>query len=250
MNLEICVDSVESAIAAEAGGAQRVELCSGLAEGGITPSVGLLRAVRARIGIGLHVMIRPRGGDFLYSEDELEIMREDIAVAAQYGADGVVLGLLSANGDVDLRRTRDLVELARPMQVTFHRAIDMSCDLEAALEDSMRAGANRILTSGAAASAMQGSERIARLVELAGEQIQVMVAGGVRPENVAQIADETHANHFHAALRKPVASLMQHQNRTAQLGAPDSDDYVRYVVRLEDVRSLRQAMDAVERVMT
>jgi copper homeostasis protein len=246
MNLEICVDSVESAVAAEAGGAQRVELCSGLAEGGITPSTGLLRAVRSRISIGLHVMIRPRGGDFLYSEDELEIMREDIATAGQYGADGVVLGLLTEKGDVDLERTRYLVELARPMQVTFHRALDMSRDLEAALGDAIRAGANRILTSGAAANAMQGRQRIARLVQLAGDQIQIMVAGGVRPENVALIADQTRASHFHAALRKPVPSLMQHQNRTAQLGAPDTDDYVRYVVQAEDVRRLRQAMDAVD----
>jgi len=246
MNLEICVDSVESAVAAEAGGAQRVELCCGLAEGGLTPSAGLLRAVRSRIKIGIHVMIRPRGADFLYSEDELSIMRDDIAVAAQSGADGVVFGLLKTNGDVDVERTRELVELAHPMEVTFHRAIDMSRDLEASLESVIEAGAKRILTSGAAVNATQGSPRIAGLVQLAGDRIQIMVAGSIRPENVAQIATETRAQHFHAALRTLIPSAMKYENRTVHLGTPDADDYARYVSRAEDVRRLRHAMDEID----
>ena len=246
MHLEICVDSVESAIAAEAGGAQRVELCSSLSEGGLTPSAGLMRAVRSRIDIGIHVMIRPRSGDFLYSDDELSIMRDDIAIAAQAGADGIVLGLLKANGDVDVERARELADLARPMEATFHRAIDMSRNLESSLESVIETGANRILTSGAAVNAIQGSQRIARLVQLAGDRIQVMVAGSVRPENIAQIAAATGATHFHAALRTAIPSAMKHENRTVHLGAPGADDYMRYATLAEDVRRLRRAIDSIE----
>lgn len=246
MDLEICVDSVESAVAAEAGGAQRVELCSALTEGGLTPSAGLMRAVRSRIGIGVHVMIRPRGGDFLYSQDELAIMREDIATAAECGADGIVLGLLTAGGDVDVEQTRALVELARPMHVTFHRAIDMSRDMEAAVEAVIATGAGRILTSGGAPTALEGSPQIQKMVELAQGRIQIMVAGGVRPVNVEQLAQETNATHFHAALRMAFPSGMTYQNRAVQMGTPDMDDYVRYAVRAEDVERLRLAIDAAE----
>jgi len=156
MQLEICVDSVESAMAAQEGGAQRVELCSALTEAGLTPSIGMIRAVRKHISIGLHVMIRPRGGDFLYSEDEVDVMREDIALAAESGANGVVFGLLTEDGDVDLARTIELIEIARPMEVTFHRAIDMARDLEAAVGDVIQAGADRLLTSGGAQNALLG----------------------------------------------------------------------------------------------
>jgi copper homeostasis protein len=244
MDLEICADSVDSAAAAESGGAQRVELCSALIEGGLTPSLGLIRAVRARVGIGVHVMIRPRGGDFLYSADEMAIMREDIALAAECAVDGVVLGLLTASGDVDVDRTRELVELARPMEVTFHRAIDMSHDLESALEDVIRTGADRVLTSGGEQTAMQGRRRIRRLVQAAEGRIRVMAGGGVRPENVLELIQETAAAEFHSALRTMTPSPVEQQVRSIHLGDPGIDEYTRSVVRAEDVRSLRQAMDA------
>lgn len=245
MELEICIDSVESAIAAEAGGAQRVELCSALSEGGLTPSAGLMRAVRTRTGVAVYAMIRPRGGDFYYSEDEFQIMRDDIACAAEMGAAGVVLGLLTKDGEVDLERTAELVRLARPMQVTFHRALDMARDLDAALEDVVRTGADRVLTSGGAQNAVLGSERVAELVDAARGRIGVMVCGNVRPENVLQIAQATGAREFHSALRRAVESPVTYRNVGLNLGDEGTDEYTRHVVVAEDVRNLRMALDHV-----
>jgi len=243
MELEICVDSVESAIAAEAGGAQRVELCSALSEGGLTPSAGLIRAVRSRIGIGVFAMIRPRGGDFYYSDDDFQVMRDDIVCAAGMGATGVVLGLLTRDGEVDVERTAELVRLARPMPVTFHRALDMTRDLDAALEDVVSTGAHRVLTSGGAQNALLGSERAASLVEMARGRIGVMVCGNVRPENVQQIAQATGAREFHSALRTAVPSPVTYRNVGLNLGDAGSDEYSRHVVVAQDVRNLRLALD-------
>jgi copper homeostasis protein len=243
MDLEICADSVDSAVAAEFGGAQRIELCSALIEGGLTPSLGLIRAVRSRIGIGVHVIIRPRGGDFLYSSDELAVMKEDIALAAQCGVEGVVLGMLNADGNVDVEQTRELVEAARPMEVTFHRAIDMARDIDAAVEDVIRTGADRVLTSGGEQTAMLGRERIRELVQATGGRIRLMVGGGVRAENVQELIQATGAAEFHSAVRSTIPSPVAYQVRGVHLGDPGIDDYARSVVRAEDVRMLRQAMD-------
>ncbi len=240
--LEICIDSVESALAAQSGGAQRVELCSALLEGGLTPSLGLIRAVRSRLSIPVHVMIRPRAGDFLYSADELAVMREDITLAAQAGADGVVFGLLTADSEVDVEHTRELVQLARPMHVTFHRAIDMTRDIDSALEDVIATGADIVLTSGAAPTAILGSDQLRSLVQSAGDRIRIMVGGGVRAQNVSQIAQATHALEFHAALRHSIPSPIRHQIRNVRLGDEGVDDYARTVVLADDVRELQQAI--------
>lgn len=249
MELEICVDSVESAVAAEQGGARRVELCSALSEGGLTPSLGLLRAVRSRIGIGVYAMIRPRGGDFFYSDDEFSIMRDDIGYAAEAGANGVVFGLLTADGNVDVERTGRLVEEARSaspsMEVTFHRAIDMARGLDRAFEDVVRTGAHRVLTSGGAQSAMAGSAQVAGLVQAAKGRIGVMVCGNVRSENVQRIAQATGAREFHASLRVRVPSPVTYRNPELSLGEPGSDEYTRQVVVARTVRTLREAMDGV-----
>jgi copper homeostasis protein len=244
MELEICVDSVESALAAESGGAQRVELCSGLVEGGLTPSLGLIRSVRLSIGIGLHVMIRPRGGDFLYSDEELAVMREDIGLAARSGVQGVVLGLLTADGRVDVERTLALVELARPMEVTFHRAIDMTSDVGEALEEVIESGADRVLTSGGEQTAVLGCRRIHDMVRAAQGRIGLMAGGGVRAENVQYIARATGAVEFHAGLRRPMPSRARYQVQKISLGEPGVDNYARSVVMQADVRTLRQAVDA------
>jgi copper homeostasis protein len=241
-DLEICVDSLESAVAAEAGGATRIELCNSLTEGGLTPSLGLLRAVRSRVRIGVHVMIRPRAGDFLYSADELAVMREDIVLAAQNGADGIVLGLLTAEGNIDVEQTRELVALARPMEVTFHRAFDMARDINTALQDVIHAGADRILTSGAEPTAMQGRHHICELVREAKGRIEIMAGGGVRAENAGEILRVSGVRDFHAALRRQVPSPMKHHRRKIHLGTPGLDEDTRYMVRAADVRTLRLAI--------
>jgi copper homeostasis protein len=245
MELEICVDSVESAVAAETGGAQRIELCSALSEGGLTPSAGTMREVRARVKLGVYAMIRPRGGDFLYSVEELAIMRRDIETAREAGADGIVLGLLNIDGTIDIQNTTELVKLARPMKVTFHRAIDMTPDMAQALEDVIATGAVRILTSGGEANASLGSARLATLVKANAGRIKIMVCGNVRPENLNEIASITGAQEFHAAMRTPVASPVTFRNRNLSMGDPNNDEYLRYVVHAEDVANLRKAIDSM-----
>ena len=248
IELEICIDSVQAAVAEEMGGAQRVELCSALIEGGLTPSVGMIRAARSRINIGLFVMIRPRGGDFIYSDEELAAMRDDIAQAKQSGADGVVFGLLKPSGEVDIERTRGLVDLARPMQVTFHRAFDMSLDMETALDDIIRTGADRILTSGGESTGVLGSETIARMVQRSAGRIGVMACGEICADNVQQVARATGATQFHAALRTAVPSPAIHRKAELYMGKPGVDEFTRYTVLVEDVRALREAIDTVRPV--
>jgi len=246
MVLEICVDSVESARAAQAGGAQRVELCSSLIEGGVTPSSGLISAVRECLTIPMVTIVRPRGGDFFYSREEIGVIRKDIAAARDQGANGVALGVLLRDGQVDIERTRELVELARPMQVTFHRAIDWAPDMEEALEQVIVAGADRILTSGGAPTAMLGVKRIACMVARADRRIGVMVCGTVRKHNIGEIARRTHALEFHASLRKATSSPVTYRNEMLSLSQPGVDEFARYAIAAEDVRALRDALTAAQ----
>jgi copper homeostasis protein len=243
MVLEVCIDSVESAMAAERGGSKRVELCSDLLEGGITPGAGLIASARRHIAIDLYVMIRPRGGDFFYTDLEFEVMQEEIVHVRRLGADGIVLGLLDQQGRVDVVRTRELVELAAPLPVTFHRAIDMTRDLSAALDDVIATGAIRILTSGGAASVPQGMAEIARLVQAARGRIAIMPGGGITPENIAAIAEATGASEFHSSARTAFPSPVRFRKQGISMGDLHDREYRRFNVRAENVRALLHGLD-------
>jgi copper homeostasis protein len=243
--LEICVDSVESAITAERGGAQRVELCSDLLEGGIGPSPGLLEQVRERVEIDVFTMIRPRGGDFFYTPEEFAVMRADIQYAKQLGADGVVLGILDADGFVDVSRTRELVELARPLPVTFHRAIDVSADLADSLERVILSGARRVLTSGGKRRAVDSVQDISSAIRRTQGRLTVMAGGGLTPENIRLVAETTGASEFHASLNTSIPSPVRHRSDSLFLGTDIERDYSRYMVREEDVRALREELDSI-----
>lgn len=242
MQIEICVDSPEGVIAARDGQANRVELCDNLFEGGTTPSIGAMKMARRVGGIALHVIIRPRGGDFLYSVVEFDTMRTDIEAARTSRVDGVVIGLLTADGNIDKERTAELVTLARPMSVTFHRAFDVCRDPFAALEDLIEIGVDRVLTSGQQADAVSGAETIRQLVEAAGDRILVMACGGLDETNVADVISKTGVSEVHFTAFESVESEMEFRNDTVVMGSEDAgSEYVRQVTSAEKVRRVIEA---------
>jgi copper homeostasis protein len=198
--VEACVDSVASSLAAERGGAGRLELCDAIFDGGTTPSAGMITACKATVSIPVFVMIRPRGGGFVYSEAERDVMRRDIVVARELGADGVVIGGLHPDGTVDLSLVRILVEAAQQLPVTFHRAFDITPDLAASLELLADAGVQRILSAGGASTAADGATVLADLVRKAGSRIVVMAGGGVREENVRRLVSVSGVREVHVRL--------------------------------------------------
>jgi copper homeostasis protein len=198
--LEISVETLEGALAAELGGADRIELCRNLSVGGVTPGSDLLRAVRAQVRIPIFSMVRPRAGDFIYSSAEFAEMKRTISAAKESGMNGIVLGILTKEGRVDVQRTRELAELARPLPVTYHRAFDEIADLHQALEDVIQAGAKRILTSGGAKSALKGGAVLAELMEAAGGRIVIVPGAGISGANIVEVARRTRACEFHSGL--------------------------------------------------
>jgi copper homeostasis protein len=223
--VEACVDSIDSALAAAHGGAHGIELCANLVEGGTTPSAGTLALCRERLDIPIHVLIRPRGGDFLYSTAEFTVMLEDIRRAKQAGAQGVVTGALRADGDIDAERTRELIGAARPMRVTFHRAFDVCRDPAAALETLIALGADRVLTSGQAATAPEGAQTIARLVRQAAGRITILPGGGITEDNVAELVRATGVTEVHLTGAVTRQSDMTFRAPTVEIGsaAPRSE---------------------------
>jgi copper homeostasis protein len=247
MIFEVCVDSIIGAQAAERGGAGRVEVCDNLVEGGTTPSIGLLWALRKKLAIDINAMIRPRGGDFLYNQDELEVMIADISAAKEAGCDGVVFGLLTREGDIDMENTRRLVSLARPMSVTFHRAFDMARDPQQALEVLIDLKVDRLLTSGLQPNALTGAEMIRNLVQQAEDRIIIMAGAGVNETNLARIVTDTGVSEVHFSARVEKKSEMIFRNSSVFMGkAYQPDEYLQKVTDEDRVRAVIRSLDKNE----
>jgi copper homeostasis protein len=241
--IEACVGSVASAIEAAAGGAARVELCDNLSDGGTTPSIGAIAAACRHLEIDVNVMIRPRGGDFLYDELELEIMKEDVLRVRELGINGVVFGILNADGTIDGDHSRQIIELCNGLSTTCHRAFDMTADPHAALETLIELGVDRVLTSGQRPSAMAGIDLLADLVEQAGDRIIVMPGVGIDSDNIEQLVTTTRAREYHVFTRIARASGMQYRNPKVFMGmTPDRSEYE---IELTDRAGIRAICDRV-----
>ena len=236
--LEICAGSVESAIAARNGGAERIELCAALEIGGVTPSAGVIAEARKVEGLTLNVIIRPRGGDFLYNEHEVACMEQDIRTCKQHGVDGVVIGALTADGDIDITTCKRLIQAAEGMSITFHRAFDMCRNPHEALEELIALGCNRVLTSGQAATAEAGIPLLKKLVEQANGRIIIMPGCGVNAGNAKNILEATQCNEIHASARKSVGSGMIFRHSGVSMGNPDSDEYARKETDVNEVKAI------------
>lgn len=240
MLIEIAVFSLESAIVAYKAGANRIELCSAPAEGGLTPSAATIRLTRKYVKIPIHVMIRPREGDFCYSEKEFEAMLLDIAAAKIVRMEGIVTGILNPDGTVDENRTAILVDAASPMNVTFHRAFDMAKDQYKALEAVVYAGCARILTSGGQQTAIQGIDKLAELVQKAGNRISIMPASGININNIKNIAEITGANQIHLSASSFVPGKMNFKQHLVTLG--DTVTIPDYELKIPDEKMIKDIM--------
>lgn len=222
--LEVCAGSITSALAAQQGGADRIELCENLAGGGTTPSAGTFAAVRKRLHIPIFVLIRPRTGDFLYSEAEYEAMLHDIKTLKAAGADGFVTGALHANGDVDMERSRNFVDVAFPLPCTFHRAFDVGSDGFQNLGRIINCGYTRLLTSGMAPAVADAPEMISALIREANDRLIIMPGGGISEKNIALLKEKTGAREFHASLRSRVRSAMSCDPGKINMGTAGSNE--------------------------
>ncbi|PPJ41326.1 MULTISPECIES: copper homeostasis protein CutC [unclassified Pseudoxanthomonas] len=236
--LEIAAGSLSSALAAQRAGADRVELCEGLESGGTTPSYGTLAAAREQLGIPLFVLVRPRAGDFLYTSQDADVMLRDIECCVRLGCDGIVVGALDADGDVDPSLCRQFISAAGPLSVTFHRAFDVVRDPATALEQVIELGFTRVLTSGGTSTAVEGADAIAARVRQAAERIVVMPGAGITADNVVALARATGAREFHASAKTSRSSAMRFQVPALQGLASDWSE-----TDSERVRALRIALD-------
>ena len=241
---EVCANSVESCLAAQAGGADRVELCAGIPEGGTTPSFGDIALARELLQqTRLHIIIRPRGGDFLYSRLEQHIMLKDIEIARNLGADGIVLGCLTPDGQVDKAFMKPLIKAAQGLSITFHRAFDVCRDPFQALEDIIHLGCNRILTSGQQANAEIGIPLLKRLQQVADGRITLLAGCGINENNIAHIAQETGIHEFHFSARETINSSMQYHNKQVTMGGTVKiEEYSRPLTTERRVRNTIQAL--------
>lgn len=234
MILEIATFNLQSAILAEAAGADRIELCENPADGGTTPSYGTLMLAKEKITIPVFPIIRPRGGDFFYNEDEYAVMKKDIQLCKSLGYEGVVVGLLNEDGNVDVKRTSKFVEIAYPMEVTFHRAFDRACEPFKAMEDIINCGCRRILTSGQVPNAFDGKELIKQLIETAASRIVIMPGSGVRSNNIKEILEYTGTEEIHSSARKNILSTMKFINKNM------NDSIMNISVDEEEIKQMKK----------
>jgi copper homeostasis protein len=237
--LEVIAFSIASCVVAEQAGADRIELCDNPGEGGTTPSYGMIKTARLKTSIALFPIIRPRGGDFLYSNDEFEIMKNDINVCKTLGCDGVVIGFLLPDGRIDEHRTAELVELAYPMDVTFHRAFDRVKDPIESLEKIINCGCKRVLTSGLHPTAELGIDLIEQLVAQAGNRISIMPGSGIRAQNIEKIASKTKAHEFHSSARTILNSSMQYLNPSL------NEALVSFILDEKEVFEMKKILNSV-----
>ena len=231
VKIEVCANSLESALNAQKGGAHRVELCANLYEGGTTPSMGEINLARELLHIELNILIRPRGGDFLYSKNEVEIIKRDILSCKKIGVNGVVIGFLKLDGNIDTELTKEITALARPMTVTFHRAFDMCKNPEKALEELIEIGVDRVLTSGLENKAIDGLALLNKLVKQANDRIIIMPGSGVRLSNISQLIQKTGASEFHLSERKNIPSKMTFKREHVFMGGlPQIPEYETRVI--------------------
>lgn len=244
--LEICVDSAVSALNAQSAGADRIELCDNLSEGGTTPGYGMIISARNNLSIGIHVLIRPRGGDFLYSDTEYDIMRRDIELCGENGIDGIVTGILLPDGTIDVERTARLIEFAYPMTATFHRAFDMCADPVRGIEDVIATGASRLLTSGQQNKALDAVELIRQLVIQAGERLIVMPGGGIDETNAAQIITATKAKELHLTGRMEIDSEMIFRRQGISMGSlPGNPEFKRKIADPEKIKKIIESLKII-----
>lgn len=244
--LEICCDSVQSALNAMNSGADRIELCDNLIEGGTTPSCGTIAMIRDLLKIRMNVIVRPRGGDFLYDDPEYDIMMRDVEFCKRLGADGVVLGILQADGSIDIKRTAEIVKAAHPLPVTFHRAYDMTNDPYKAIEDVISTGATRLLSSGQKNKAAEGVHLLANLVKIAGDRLIVMPGSGLDDSNIEMIARLTGAKEFHLTGRKIIESKMTFKKEDINMGGiPGLPEYSRKVADAELIVKVQNILNNI-----
>lgn len=242
MLFEVCLEGVDAVKVAAESGIKRVELCAALIEGGITPSIGTIQAARDAVDIDIMVMIRPRGGDFIYSEAELLAMEYSIAACRSIGVNGVVFGLLEPEGNVDEANTSRLIKAAGPLSVTFHRAFDVAKDAAKSLECLIALGVDRVLTSGQAATVPEGKELIKALVQQANGRIEILPGCGITPENVAEIIAFTGVKEFHATAFAQQESKMQYRNEKVYMGIPGLPEYERKVTCGKEIQRYLKAI--------
>ncbi|XP_052771300.1 copper homeostasis protein cutC homolog [Mya arenaria] len=244
--MEVCVDSVQSAINAQRGGATRVELCSNLFEGGTTPSIGILKVMKLKVSIPVYVMIRPRGGDFCYSEVEFTCMSENLSELKKAGADGFVFGILNEDGTVNENLCRLLIELAKPLPCTFHRAIDVTRDINTALETIISLGFGRVLTSGGESSALEGLPIITEMVKQARGRISIMPGGGITERNLHRILEGSGAKEFHGSARSSQESCMLYRKPGVPMGAALTPP--EFNVKVTNVEKVNSFLDIAKNV--